>query len=331
MTPDLPADLKAGLEALARGKSGREIARRSAALTNLYRSGSGSADAIKTAEDALAYALVRLPATYAATSAVLAALSDAFPDFSPASLLDVGAGPGTATFAAAQVFPDLREFHLVDDNAPLRDVALVLLGSSETHALREAAYVRGEISSLRERAPADLVVASYVVGELAPESLLHRVELLWARTRHMLAVIEPGTPAGFARIRSLRAHLIAQGAHVVAPCPHDRACPIVDPDWCHFSQRLPRSRAHRQVKGAALAFEDEKFSYVVLARERPPGIDARVLAHPQVSKGGISAKLCTREGIVTETAGRRDPDRYKRLKTWRWGAAVTRPPLSQKR
>ena len=38
------------------------------------------------------------------------------------------------------------------------------------------------------------------------------------------------------------------------------------PDWCHFTQRLPRSRAHKQIKGAELPFEDEKFSYVALTR-----------------------------------------------------------------
>jgi ribosomal protein RSM22 (predicted rRNA methylase) len=127
------------------------------------------------------------------------------------------------------------------------------------------------------------------------------------------------------RIRALRAHLVAQGAHVVCPCPHDAACPIVAPDWCHFSQRLNRSRDHRQVKGASLPFEDEKFSYVVLARDAPVRIDARVLAHPAVTKGAVTAKLCLAEGIVTETTARRDRAAYRLRKTWRWGDAVTRP------
>ncbi len=169
------------------------------------------------------------------------------------------------------------------------------------------------------------MIANYVVGEAAPDALPRIADALWSAARHMLAVIEPGTPAGFGRIRALRAHLVAQGAHVVCPCPHDAACPIVAPDWCHFSQRLNRSRDHRQVKGAALSFEDEKFSYVVLARDAPARIEARVLAHPAVTKAAVTAKLCVAEGIVTVTTARRDRETYRLRKTWRWGDAVTRP------
>ena len=60
-----------------------------------------------------------------------------------------------------------------------------------------------------------------------------------------LLIIEPGTPAGYARMIALRSQLIASGAHVAAPCPHQAPCPLATPDWCHFAQRLPRSRAHK--------------------------------------------------------------------------------------
>jgi ribosomal protein RSM22 (predicted rRNA methylase) len=50
-----------------------------------------------------------------------------------------------------------------------------------------------------------------------------------------------------------------------------------------------------------------------------------VLAHPRVGKAEVSAKLCTPEGIVTATAARRDPARYKAQKAWRWGDAVDWP------
>jgi ribosomal protein RSM22 (predicted rRNA methylase) len=326
MAVDLPPDLRSALDKLAHGKSQRDFAHRAEMISERFRAGAGSRDTIKDADDALAYAFTRLPATYAATAAVLGAVHDAWPDFEPRLLIDAGAGPGTAAWAAAEQFSTLADIRLTDDNRHLRALALACLPASASPALRDARYDRGDLLTIAG-ASADLVMASYVIGELAPDRLAVLADTLWSAAAGLLVVVEPGTPAGFDRIRALRAHLIAQGAHVVAPCPHDRACPIIDPDWCHFSQRLNRSRAHRQVKGADLSFEDEKFSYVALAREEPareraPRIAARVLAHPRVGKAEVSAKLCTPQGIVTTTAARREPGRYKAQKGWRWGDAV---------
>ena len=328
MNPDLPPELQAALDNLAHGRTRRELVQRAEAISNLYRCGGASIDAIRSSDDALAYAFTRLPATYAATAAALAAVRDAWPDFSPRSLIDAGAGPGTGAWAAANLFDTLADIRLVDHNRDLRKLALGCLQASASPPLRNARYDRGDLLSVAG-ASADLVIASYVIGEIAADRLTRIADTLWAASAGLLLVIEPGTPAGFARIRALRAHLIAQGAHVAAPCPHGHACPIVDPDWCHFSQRLNRSRAHRQVKGADLSYEDEKFSYVALARERPPAIGARVLAHPRVGKAEVSAKLCTPDGIVAATAARREPERYRAQKDWRWGDAVewsVRPP-----
>ena len=323
MSPDLPQALRSALDKLAHGRSQRDFARRAEMISERYRAGAGSRDAIKDADDALAYAFTRMPATFAATAAVLAAVKDAWPEFAPRTLIDAGAGPGTAAWAATGQFASLGAVRLIDDNPHLRALALDLFAASEAPALGNAAYAQADLGALSQGgAPADLVIASYVVGEPPPDQLPRVADALWSASGAILVVVEPGTPAGFARIRALRARLVARGAHVVAPCPHDRACPIVDPDWCHFAQRLSRSRAHRQVKGADLSFEDEKFSCVALARERPPGIAARVLAHPRVGKAEVSAKLCTREGIVTATAARREPERYRAQKGWRWGDAV---------
>jgi hypothetical protein len=63
MSADLPSDLRRFLDALAEGKSRKAIAERAAALSQLYRAGRRTADAVRTADDALAYALVRMPAT----------------------------------------------------------------------------------------------------------------------------------------------------------------------------------------------------------------------------------------------------------------------------
>src|SRR5262245_1209069 len=235
---DLPADLRSTLETLARGQSQREIGRRSAAISELYRSGAGSHDAVRDSDDALAYALTRLPATFAATAAVLSAVRDAWPEFAPLTLIDAGAGPGTAAWAAFEQFATLAGIRLIDDNPHLRALALHLLQAAASPVLHHAAYDRGDLlATARNGVSADIVIASYLIGELAEETLSRAADALWSCAERMLVAIEPGTPAGFARMRALRAHLVARGAHVVAPCPHDGACPIVDPDWCHFAQR----------------------------------------------------------------------------------------------
>jgi ribosomal protein RSM22 (predicted rRNA methylase) len=146
---------------------------------------------------------------------------------------------------------------------------------------------------------------------------------MWAKTRDTLLVVEPGTPAGYARIIALRAQLIAAGAHVAGPCPHDRECPLAAPDWCHFTQRLPRSRAHKQLKSAELPYEDEKFIYAALTRAPVAQHRARVLAQPVATKVEVTAKLCTSEGLVLAKVPRRAKAEYARAKRWRWGDAVT--------
>jgi len=330
MDSALPPNLSATLDRLLEGRSRKQLKERADALSSSYRAGGGS-DIIANAEDALAYALVRLPATYAAAAAVFGAVRQAAPDLAPASLLDVGAGPGTASYAAAEIFASLATIDLMDRNVHLQRLAKTLLADAPRDALRAARCDRVDaLTSLPGRDAVDLVTASYVIGEITPEHLPQFADLLWSRTGQVLVVIEPGTPAGYRRVAALRARLIAAGAHVIAPCPHDGPCPIVAPDWCHFAKRLARSREHRIVKGAELAYEDEKYTYVALARgERRLPYDARVLAPPSVGKVEISAKLCRDDGrITTDTTARRRRDAYKARKAWRWGDAVELEPPS---
>lgn len=319
-SPSLPFELKAALDARLQGLSRHEAAARAALISKTYRDGGGSG-AIKSATDALAYALARMPATYAAITASLNALREIRPDFAPESLLDVGAGPGTAAWAAAEAFPSLKTLTLIDANEALRALALDLARGSTRPS--DLTYKKGEArAALSEAGPADLVTASYMIGEMTKRERRPLAEAMWARTRDTLLVVEPGTPAGYARIIAMREQLIARGAHVAAPCPHDKNCPLVSPDWCHFSQRLPRSQAHKQIKGAELSFEDEKFSYVVLSRAPVATRPARVLAQPVVAKVEVTAKLCTSDGLAIARVPRRDKTAYARARRWRWGDAV---------
>src|SRR5579863_382197 len=109
--PSLPSALRTALDAKLEGLPRQDLAARAASISETYRDG-GSSSLIASPIDALAYAIVRMPATYAAVTASLNALCEVRPDFAPKSLLDVGAGPGTAAWAAAEAFSTLRSFAL---------------------------------------------------------------------------------------------------------------------------------------------------------------------------------------------------------------------------
>jgi len=317
-SPDLPAYLTATLAARLQGVSRTDAAQRSDTISKTYRSGGGSTT-IRTESDALAYALARMPATFAAVVASLNALQEIRPNFAPGSLLDCGAGPGTATWACAEAFETLASFTLLDANPALRTLAMELAREND----RSIAYTLGDATAkIAEAASVDLVIASYVINELSDDAREKLVAAMWAKANDTLVIVEPGTPAGYQRILDARAQLIRAGAHVIAPCPHDDACPLVKPDWCHFSQRLQRSRVHKQLKSAELPYEDEKFIYLAVSRAPIAPRPSRVLAQPVTTKIAITTKLCTKEGVIAAVAPKRDKATYAKFRKLDWGDAV---------
>lgn len=318
MQVELPPPLRAALERELAGASRRDLAQRSAATTAAYRSGRTSAAAIKGADDALAYALTRLPATYAACATVFAEARRMAPDFAPASLLDAGCGPGTGSWAAREAFSSLDRIAWLDASAPFLDLARRLAGDDLSAEPRRGDLTAGDLPK------ADVVLASYALAEIAPAAQAGVVASLWDAAEGLLVLVEPGTPAGFERLRAARVGLIAAGARILAPCPHDGACPIAAPDWCHFSVRLPRSRDHRLAKGAEVPFEDEKFAYLVAARPNIAAAPrtARVLARPRAGKPGIDLKLCTETGLEQRFVARRDKAAHVSARRLDWGDAL---------
>ena len=106
---------------------------------------------------------------------------------------------------------------------------------------------------------------------------------------------------------------------MIAPCPHENACPMSGGNWCHFAERLPRTSAHRQLKGADLGYEDEKYSYVVFARQPSALPGARVLRHPRKHSGHVELELCRPDGLRREAVSRKQGARYKQARKLDWG------------
>lgn len=153
-----------------------------------------------------------------------------------------------------------------------------------------------------------LVVAAYSLGELSEEERRSTVRRLWAHMADdgVLVLVEPGTPRASEGLllcreevlrlerRNARQALKAGGdarlqVHILAPCPHESACPLMGTrSWCHFVQRVQRPPTQRLVKGATAAqpFQDERFSYVVLRRGARP---QRLLALPDGREASVGS------------------------------------------
>lgn len=268
-----------------------------------------------------AYLAARLPATYAVALDVLEEIARLRPDWRPVSMLDIGAGPGTAMWAAAKTFSSIDQVTSVEWSQAMIDVGRRLAGLSSFKAVRDSDWRRN--SAVAELpASADLVVAGYLIGELAPANLPRTIDNWWSATAGELVIVEPGTPAGFARILQARTKLLAAGATVTAPCPSDETCPMTGSDWCHFSKRLARSSLHRSTKGAELGFEDEKFAYVVASRSLPSHAAGRLLRSPQVRSGHIRLTICEAPKSRELTVTRSKRDSYHWARHARWGDAV---------
>ena len=307
-----PPLLTAALAVLLEGVPRKDLAAAAKAISDGYRAGASS-QAIATPLQAAAYATARMPATTAASAAVFARLAEVMPDFRPQSMLDVGAGTGAASWAAVTAWPDLQTITMLEPNPALRDLARRL---AENGPLAKAEFLSGNLDA--EMPQADMMVASYVLAELPEDKATAVACDLWRSAKSVLVLIEPGTPQGFARIRAARTALIAVGAHVAAPCTHDNACPMSAADWCHFSQRLPRSRDHMLLKDASVPFEDERYSYVVVTRQKVAS-GARILAPPLETKPGLTFKLCDGNGLRAQFVAARDKGEYRRVKKRGWG------------
>jgi ribosomal protein RSM22 (predicted rRNA methylase) len=322
---DLPPGLAEGVERLLADVSPRELTRASADLSARYRDKRERRTPVARSEsEILAYAASRLPATYAAVSAVFEAVRELRPDWMPRTVLDLGAGPGTGLWGATTRWPSVERAVAVEAEPRMLALGQELARSAGHPAVRDARWDRGSLPEAVPAGPFDLVLLAYVLGELdqiARDRAVDRAAEATAEPAGLAVIVEPGTPDGFARVLRARDLLLARGGFVTAPCPFDDRCPWSDSetDWCHFAVRLARTTAHRVAKGGALGYEDEKYAYVAVSRQPTTRTSARVVRHPQIRPRLIELELCTPAGIQRRVVTRRDRDGFRQARKIDWG------------
>jgi ribosomal protein RSM22 (predicted rRNA methylase) len=318
----IPAALNRAIDAEAAQHDRKLLTRAVEDMSFRYRSRAKDTGVfVSTPLHRAAYVITRLPATFAAVAAVFHETKNRMPDFAPVDLLDLGAGPGTATWAATSIFPSLQRATLVEQDPEFIATGRHMLKSAGGNPPAHMEWVRGDLRKA-DLEPHDLVVISYALGELSEREATALVSKAVGAGK-VLAVIEPGTPLGCGVVHTARAEMLAAKAHIVAPCSQEGSCPMLarKDDWCHFAQRLERTSLHRNLKSGELGYEDEKFSYMVAAKEDAVKAPTRIIRHPLVGKGHIKLELCTPAGIVTETVTRSDKEKFRLARRAKWGDA----------
>jgi len=360
---ELPATLKQALEIELAKVPVTSLRRAVGELTEQYKESSPEKRAgYQSTPHRLAYLATRLPATYAANLKALSELSN-FIDRNTndqelslkacriCSILDLGAGPGTAALAASTIFPEAEDVTLIE-----RDPEMAQIGMRLQRAVTSSSWSwrTGNLLTINDQdlnppepssnsTKADLVIASYCLGELPKQSLPSVINQALLCSKRFALFIEPGTPEGFATISSLRDQIIARGAwSIIAPCTHSHECPLKkirspeDPvKWCHFPVRLNRTHLHQLTKQGTLSYEDEKFSYLIVGRkDLIPSLSvaaladpqpnekfpARIIGHPRHQKGLVKLEICTHTGDAQNIAiSKRDKSYYKESKRKTWG------------
>jgi ribosomal protein RSM22 (predicted rRNA methylase) len=305
--------------ALARAVAGvphHELRRRAAELSHRYRTEQvdDASPGIADVFDALAYAVVRMPATFRALhSALSMAERHVGPPFT--THLDLGGGTGAAAWAAVSLWPTIST-EIVE-----RQPAAIRVGKQLADGNFTPTWTAADLRDWSGTRPVDLVTIGYVLNELTPSRRDDLIAMASQSASTIVVLVEPGTPAGHRRTLDARELLINQGYRIAAPCPHQSRCPIA---WCHFAVRLPRTELHRILKDGTRNYEDEKFTYVVATRAPVRPAAARVLTRPTRRRGQVILDLCTADGTAERVVVPKSSASYRGARNASWGDELTR-------
>jgi ribosomal protein RSM22 (predicted rRNA methylase) len=282
-------------------------------MSNLYRLNRDDIHkSLNSPQKRLAYLAARMPATYSAVHKVLQELLE-YDECH--SILDVGAGCGTASFAACDVLQSLDKVTAIEQNNEM-----IKLGSRLMHdhmVLKNTTWLNGDMCHMTNIPSADIVVMSYSLNEIQENLIASLLQKYWNAANKYLVIIEPGTQKSFNLIHSVRSLFLSESATLLAPCSHASNCQaFLENDLCHFSARVQRTSYHKYLKKADRGFEDEKFSYLIFSKVPKKEFQGRVVRRPNTRSGFVSLKICEENGIVEKVFTKKDRaifDKYKKL------------------
>ncbi|KAF0692649.1 Aste57867_16288 [Aphanomyces stellatus] len=304
-------------------------------------------------QETVAYLAFEMDGVYSAVHHALRQMHDQDgAAFQPKSMLDFGAGPGTASWAAKAFYDEtLNEYRLVEPSQSMVDAAHDVMEGFRGLSFRKSlGEMKREIDKGKQY---DLIVVSFVLSEITNDvERIAIVSTLW----HLLAengrlvLVDRGNSWGSLQVRSARQFILdslttnqdqvvesndatprIQGGRVLGPCPHQKECPMQEGEWCHFVQRAPKVVQPRLPTTERWAgYKSMKLSYVTLEKKKNFDSDeaeeetlARMTRGPLLSTKHVTLDLCLPKGELERravTKGRTVREVYRAARKAHWGA-----------
>ena len=267
----------------------------------------------------LAYLRYHLPLNTVRSICVLKDLLERYPAIAETEwITDIGAGPGSSTIASLLTLPPdrTRRYLLTDQSRSALRVAREIFGDC---APPEKDGIKTSITTVQQKLPLlprfqgpTLVWMSMVINEFDhPERRGIDIKRFFAKLAQKLpagstrVIIEPGLRQQGRRLLALHDSLLeSQRWQVLAPCTHQKACPLLGESnrpWCHFHFRWQPGDIVKQIAvPLGLVYGKGSMSYLVVqpAKEggqpgnRDPEL-ARVIGDPmEVRRTGAGIYLC---------------------------------------
>lgn len=284
--------------------------------------------------DGTAFASIVMPAYYSAVYSVLCNVRSRLgPQWSVQNVLDWGAGTGSALWAACYAFQNPSSPNDEGDQVALSSTAVVKyvgiekrvgLVSIGRQLLEDVPHdgldVSWQKSFHSDNTPqvhagsGTVAITAFFLSMLnTPLQRKALIEEMWESGAETIVLLDHSNPAGFQSVAEARELLLnlgrkeaenqgpeenpMSGSHVLAPCPHDRGCPIHWSDVgkgklvCGFSQRMERPSFVRRTKHSGIGHEDIGYSYVVIRRGPRPSIpDVKVGRLGEVGRRQIQSE-----------------------------------------
>ncbi|BBN01161.1 hypothetical protein MPTK1_2g05200 [Marchantia polymorpha subsp. ruderalis] len=195
--------------------------------------------------------------------------------------------------ACRSLMKDVQNWPVIKSHPSLLDLTRGNRRSPREHDLVIASYTLGELPTMDDRISVARQLWSYTgdILVLIEPGTPHGSAIIREIRSHILQMerkkvrrqkeLESKSPSGKespSKVQALAttaAPVKKAGAFVIAPCSHEGRCPMEGlSTWCHFVQRLQRTSLQRITKRSSAlplrAYEDEKFSFIILRRGLRP-------------------------------------------------------------